>query len=180
MEFLKEHLGEELFKAVSEKLKGKGVKVVDASSGGYVSKEKYLRELGEKEEAIKGKEAEIEQLRKNAVGDEGVKKQVESLTQELELARTELGRFKNEKAILGSGIKGKYVDAAICEATKLVSKDVSFEKAVEAVAKDFPEWKEEARPKKNSSFPLGGSGGNGGDDEAVKEAANAAIRRAIK
>jgi hypothetical protein len=178
MEFLKEHLGEELYKEVSEKLKGKGVKVVDASGGGYVSKEKYLREIGEKEKEIKGKETELNQLRSNVVADEGVKKQLETLTQELELARNEVGRFKNEKTILGNGIKSKYIAAAICEATKLLSKEVSFEKAAEEVAKNFPEWKQEGKPM--SSFSLNGSGHNIGDEDAAKEAANAVIRRAIK
>jgi hypothetical protein len=180
MEFLKEHLGEEMYKEVSEKLKGKGVKVVDASGGGYVSKEKYLRELGEKEEELKKKSSELEVLRKDMPEGEKLRGQISELSQELERSKEEIGKYRNEKAAISLGIKGKYVNAAISEAARLVDKETSFEKAIEKVSNDYPEWKEEARPKKNSSFSLSGSGGNAGEEEAVKEAANAAIRRAIK
>jgi hypothetical protein len=182
MDFLKEHLGEELYGQVSERLKGKGLKLADLSGGQYVQKDKHARAISEKEETIKAKEAELEQLRNNAAGDEQVKKQVNSLTKELEETKTELGRFKNEKAVLAVGIKAKYVNAAMWEAGRLVDKETSFEKAVEKVAKEYPEWKEEAnpKPKQNSSFPLNGTGGNGGGEEGIKEAANAVFRRVTR
>ena len=180
MDFLKEHLGEELYKQVSDKLKDKGVKLADLSGGQYVQKDKYARAISEKEEAIKAKDVELEQLRNNLGGDEQLKKQVNSLTKELEETKSELGRFKNEKTVLGMGIKAKYVNAAMSEAARLVDKDTSFEKAVEKVAKEYPEWKEEAKPKQNSSFPLNGTGRNGGREEAIREAANEVFRRVNK
>lgn len=45
MEFLKEHLGEELYMQVAESLKDKGLKLADLSTGDYVSKGKYEAEL---------------------------------------------------------------------------------------------------------------------------------------
>lgn len=41
MEFLKEHLGEELYLQVSEKLKGSSLKLADLSTGEFVSKMKF-------------------------------------------------------------------------------------------------------------------------------------------
>lgn len=182
MDFLKEHLGEELYKQVSDKLKDKGVKLADLSGGQYVQKDKYARAISEKEEAIKTKDAELEELRNNLGGNEQLKKQVNSLTKELEETKSELGRFKNEKTVLGMGIKAKYVNAAMSEAARLADKETSFEKAVEKVAKEYPERKEEAtpKPKQNSSFPLNGAGGNGGVEERIKEAANAVFRRVTR
>lgn len=45
MEFLKEHLGEELYMQVVESLKDKGLKLADLSTGDYVAKGKYEAEL---------------------------------------------------------------------------------------------------------------------------------------
>ena len=58
------------------------------------------------------------------------------MTDELNGAKTELGRYKNEKAVLQAGIKGKYVNAAISEAARLAGEqscagsEMTFEKAV--------------------------------------------------
>ena len=41
MEFLKDHLGEELYNQVTEALKDKSVKLTDLSQGGYVAKKKF-------------------------------------------------------------------------------------------------------------------------------------------
>jgi DNA repair exonuclease SbcCD ATPase subunit len=180
MDFLKEHLGEELYKEVAEKLKDKGLKLGDLSSGNYIAKEKHARILCEKDEALKKKEAEIEVLKKDMPEGEKLKEQMAELSKELDRSKEEINKYRNEKTALSVGIKAKYVNAAICEAERLADKETSFEKAVERVAKDYPEWKEEAKPKQNSSFPLGGTGGNGGGEEGIKEAANAVFRRVNK
>jgi hypothetical protein len=180
MEFLREHLGEELYKEVAEKLKEKGIKVADLSSGNYIAKEKHVRIISEKEDTLKKKEAEIELLKKDLPEGEKLREQISEMSKELERSKGEINKYRNEKIVVSLGIKGKYVNAAICEAERLVDKETPFEKAVEKVAKDYPEWKEESRVKPSSSFPLNGTGGNGGGGEAVKEAANEAIRRAIR
>jgi hypothetical protein len=182
MDFLKEHLGEELYKEVSEKLKDKGIKIGDLSSGNYIAKEKHARILCEKEETLKKKEAEIELLKKDMPEGEKLREQMTELSQELERSKGEINKYRNEKTVMSVGIKGKYVNAAICKAERLVDEETSFEKAVEKVAKDYPEWKEEATPKskQNSSFPLSGTGGNGGGEEAIREAANEVFRRVNK
>lgn len=46
MEFLKEHLGEELYNQVAEKLNNTTMKLADLSSGEYVAKGKYEAEVG--------------------------------------------------------------------------------------------------------------------------------------
>jgi hypothetical protein len=180
MEFLKEHLGEELYKEVAEKLKDKGIKVADLSGGNYIAKEKHTRIISEKEDTLKKREAEIELLKKDLPEGEKLREQISEISKELERSKGEINKYRNEKIVASLGIKGKYVNAAICEAERLVDEETSFEKAVEKVAKEYPEWKEESRAKPSSSFPLNGTGGNGGGEEAVKEAANEAIRRAIR
>jgi hypothetical protein len=179
MDFLKEHLGEELYKEVVEKLKDKGIKVADLSSGNYIAKEKHARIISEKEETLKKKEAEIEVLKKDMPEGEKLREQITELSQELERSKGEISKYRNEKTAMLVGIKGKYVNAAICEAERLVDKETPFEKAVEKVAKEYPEWKEETKVRPSSSFPLNGTGGNGGG-EAIREEANEAIRRAIR
>jgi hypothetical protein len=180
MDFLKEHLGEELYKEVAEKLKDKGLKLADLSSGNYIAKEKHARILTEKEETLKKKEAEIELLKKDMPEGEKLREQMTELSKELDRSKEEVSKYRNEKTVVSLGIKGKYVNAAICEAERLVDKETPFEKAVEKVAKDYPEWKEEAKLKQNSSFPLGGTGGNVGGEEAIREAANEVFRRVNK
>jgi hypothetical protein len=180
MDFLKEHLGEELYKEVCEKLKDKGIKVADLSGGNYIAKEKHVRIISEKDEAIKKKEAEIEVLKKDLPEGEKLREQMSEMSKELERSKGEISKYRNEKTALSLGIKTKYVNAAICEAERLVDEDTSFEKAVEKVAKEYPEWKEESRAKPSSSFPLNGTGGNGGGEEAIREAANEVFRRVTR
>ena len=180
MDFLKEHLREELYKEVAEKLKDKGLKLADLSSGNYIAKEKHARILTEKDEVLKKKDAEIELLKKDLPEGEKLRTQITEISQELERSKGEINKYRNEKTVVSLGIKAKYVNAAICEADRLVDKETPFEKAVEKVAKDYPEWKEEAKPKQNSSFPLNGTGGNVGGEEAIREAANEVFRRVNK
>ncbi len=64
MEFLKEHLGEELYGQVAEALTGTKVQLADLSEGSYVPKadmeaiEKAKSELQEKLDALKDVDAE--------------------------------------------------------------------------------------------------------------------------
>ena len=53
MEFLKEHLGEELYSQVAEALKDKSLKLADLSTGEYTSKAKHDAELKKAKESIK-------------------------------------------------------------------------------------------------------------------------------
>ena len=180
MDFLKEYLGEELYKEVAEKLKDKGLKLVDLSSGNYIAKEKHARILTERDEVLKKKDAEIELLKKDMPEGEKLREQMAEMSKELDRSKEEVSRYRNEKTAMSLGIKRKYVNAAISEAERLVDKETPFEKAVEKVAKDYPEWKEETKAKPTSSFPLSGTGGNAGGEEAIREAANEVFRRVNK
>lgn len=68
MEFLKEHLGEELYNQVAEKLKGNDkVKLANLAAGEYVGKEKYAAlEAGKKEleTQLKERDTQLEELKK--------------------------------------------------------------------------------------------------------------------
>jgi hypothetical protein len=63
----------------------------------------------------------------------------------------EIKHAMHEKTVLSLGIKGKYVNAAMHEASRLVNENTPFDKAIEKVANDHSEWKdgwqeEKARP----------------------------------
>ena len=66
MEFLKEALGEDLYKQVEEKLKdNKDIKLANRASGDYVSKQKY-------DDDIKAKDTKISDLTKKVADFDGV------------------------------------------------------------------------------------------------------------
>ena len=182
MDFLKAHLGEELFNQVKSKLEGKNVKVVDLSTGDYVSKEKHTRVVSEHEEAMKKKDGEIANLQSSVTGDEKLKKRIGELENDLAASQKKITRFDYEKTVTGKGIQSKYLDAAISQAEKLVSKDVSFEKAVDNVLETYPEWKTEAKvaPEKKSTFPLNNNNPSTAASEAAeaRASANDVLRRA--
>ena len=181
MDFLKEKLGEDLFNQVKTKLGGTGIKLVDLSTGDYVSKEKYTRVVSEHEEAIKKKDGEIANLQSSVTGDEKLKKRIGELENDLADSQKKITRFDYEKTVTGKGIQLKYVDAAISQAEKLLSKDVSFEKAVDNVLETYPEWKTEsnAAPAKKSTFPLNNNPSTAASEAAeARASANDVLRRA--
>jgi hypothetical protein len=182
MDFLKAHLGEELFNQVKSKLEGKKVKVVDLSTGDYVSKDKHTRVVSEHEEAMKKKDGEIANLQSSVAGDEKLKKRITDLEGELASYQSKITRFEHEKMVTVKGIQLKYMDAAISQAEKLVSKDTSFDKAVDSVLETYPEWKAETKvaPEKKSTFPLNNNNASTAESQATeaRSAANAALRKA--
>ena len=67
MEFLKEHLGEELYAQVAEKLKGTKLKLADLSTGGYISKDKFdaqTEQLKAAQSATAARDTQLAELKK--------------------------------------------------------------------------------------------------------------------
>lgn len=83
MEFLKEHLGDELYSQVEAKLKGnKNVKLANLASGEYVSKSKY----DDKEEELKTANKQLENLSETVKEFEG--EDIEELKKQLTDSQT--------------------------------------------------------------------------------------------
>lgn len=104
MEFLKEHLGEELYNQVTEALKDKSVKIADLASGEYVAKGKYEAELSKNKAA----QATLKELQErvtsfDGIDIEGLKKQATEWEEKYnaDLAKQRLD-YEVEKALLHS------------------------------------------------------------------------------
>ena len=111
MEFLKEILGEELYKQFEEKIndyngdeknKEKLIKLVNLTEGGYVSKDKYTS----LETDLTGKDAEltkanglIEELKKSTGKDEGVQQKITDYETEIAALKAENETLKTENAL---------------------------------------------------------------------------------
>ena len=82
MEFLKDVLGEDLFKQVSEKITQKGIKIADITKGEFIPRNKFndkseeLKLYKEKYEALEKKTKDIDKLVSN---NEDLKKQIDTL-----------------------------------------------------------------------------------------------------
>lgn len=92
MEFLKEYLGEELYKQVEEKLKGNDkVKLANLASGEFVSKQKYI----DKENEVNTLNSELSTLKEEIKNTdvEGLKNKIKELednsAKEIEKIKTE-------------------------------------------------------------------------------------------
>lgn len=83
MEWLKEHLGEELYNKVVEKLKGNDkVKLANLASGEYVGKDKFTAaETAKKqlEEQLRERDTQLESLKKAAGDNETLKAEIAKL-----------------------------------------------------------------------------------------------------
>ncbi|MTI95393.1 MAG: hypothetical protein FH749_07875 [Firmicutes bacterium] len=83
MDFLKEHLGEELYNKVTEKLKGNDkVKLANLASGDYIGKEKFTSlETAKKnlEGQLKDRDTQLETLKKSAGDNENLKAEIAKL-----------------------------------------------------------------------------------------------------
>lgn len=111
MEFLKEILGEELYKQFEEKVnvynsdeknKEKLIKLVNLTEGGYVSKDKYTS----LETDLTGKDAEltkandlIEELKKSTGKDEGLQQKITDYETEIATLKAENETLKTENAL---------------------------------------------------------------------------------
>lgn len=122
MEFLKELLGEELYKQLAEKInahngdeanKDKQIKIANLASGEYVGKGKYdaLNEL------LKGKETElttanglIDELKKGTKGNEDLQKKISEYDAQVAQLQAQLQETKVNSAIKLALMSEKAVD----------------------------------------------------------------------
>lgn len=66
MEFLKEHLGDELYAQVQEKLKGSDIKIANIGDGSYIPREKFNtlnEQVGELKEQLKSRDDQLNSLK---------------------------------------------------------------------------------------------------------------------
>lgn len=104
-------------------------------------------------------------------GKNGSNQQSDRLAEELATAREELEQLKRDKYILNKGLSGDEAEFIAFKAGKLVTKDVTFEKAVDQLTKD----------RKQMSFDWAGKVGEGGTgSEKTASVMNQLIRNAFK
>lgn len=93
MEWLKEHLGEELYNQVTAKLKGNDkVKLANLASGEYVGKDKFSAAETARQELeaqLKGRDEQLEALKKSAGDSATMQAEIQRLQKENTTAKTD-------------------------------------------------------------------------------------------
>lgn len=93
MDFLKEHLGDELYNKVTEKLKGNDkVKLANLASGEYIGKDKFTAAESAKKELegqLKERDTQLETLKKAAGDNETLKAEIAKLQEANTTAQTD-------------------------------------------------------------------------------------------
>ena len=111
MEFLKEILGEELYKQFEQAInayngneanKDKLIKLVNLTEGGYVSKDKYTSletDLSGKTSELEKANGLIEELKKSTGKDEGLQQKITDYETEIATLKQENAELKTENAL---------------------------------------------------------------------------------
>jgi len=126
-----------------------GKKIVDLSEGGYVAKEKFDAEVKKHKDAATAVTAELTDLKAATDGDDGLKKQVATLTEKLaaetqraEEAVTKATRSERMEAVRGkaSHLPPKLLRTLYDDALALVSDDVDFDTALSKAIESDPDY----------------------------------------
>jgi predicted nucleic acid-binding Zn-ribbon protein len=148
LDFLKDCFeNEDSFKAFTDKVEEKGLKITEISAGDYVSKNKFNDET----KKYKEMKAKYEELQKSIENDEGSKKQLEDMEKtykELEKKYTDLesehDRITKRMALTKGGIKEEFADFVYSEIKKKVNEDTDFDTAFKNFKKENPQYNTEA------------------------------------
>lgn len=183
MEFLKEILGEELYKQVETAIqthnttpgnKDKQIKLANLSSGQYVDKGKYDSAVAEKENLagqIKTLNSTIGELKKNNADNEALQTTITDLQGKLKEQQT-----ANEKIAKTYALKGAFAKEGVIDPDYLIYKAGGIDKftfnkenapiGVNDILKPYKEDKSMAhlfKEDKPPYHPSHGSGGNAGN-----------------
>lgn len=194
MEFLKDVLGDDLYKQVTDTInayngkpenKDKQVKLADLGSGQYVDKGKYDTAVAEKENLagqIKTLNSTIGDLKKNNADNETLQTTITNLQGELKKQQT-----ANEQITKTYALKESLAKQGVLDPDYLIYKAGGLDKftfdkegkpvGVEDAVKPYKEDKAMAHlfkqeQQKPSYHPNGGSGGSGTDNPFAKETFN--------
>lgn len=131
----------------------------------------YLRKQGLTEEEITAAIADYKEKKKSSQPD------VSKIEQERDDARKEVQQMKNEKILLGKGVKAEDLDYVMFKVEKMVDDKTDFEKAAAKFLKDNPRF---SGGSSGYRF-VSGSAGSGSESDGSKNASiNDAIRKAIR
>lgn len=194
MEFLKDVLGDDLYKQVTDTInahngkpenKDKQVKLADLGSGQYVDKGKYDTAVAEKENLagqIKTLNSTIGDLKKNNADNETLQTTITNLQGELKKQQT-----ANEQITKTYALKESLAKQGVLDPDYLIYKAGGLDKftfdkegkpvGVEDAVKPYKEDKAMAHlfkqeQQKPPYHPNGGSGGSGTDNPFAKETFN--------
>lgn len=114
MEWLKEHLGEELYNQLTEKLKGNDkVKLANLAGGEYVGKDKFTAAETARKELegqIKERDTQLETLKKSAGDNAGLQSEIVRLQTANTTAKTDF-ESKLKAAQLEHALEGRLLQA---------------------------------------------------------------------
>lgn len=160
----------------------KGTKLVDLTDGEYVAKEKFDKEV----ETRKAAETARDNALKEVDGDEGLKRQLETVTKERNDALEKLGsttgeltRAQREKLVAEklAHVPAKLRRVALLDAEALVTDEVSFDDALAKVIADDEDYAEpeastetKTTVKVKTGEHVGGSGEIADDAKAAVDA----------
>lgn len=195
MEFLKDILGEDLYKQVADAVsahngkpenKDKQVKIADLGSGQYVDKGKYDTAVAEKENLagqVKTLNTTISDLKKNNADNETLQTTIANLQGELKKQQT-----ANEEITKTYALKEQLAKQGVTDPDYLIYKAGGLDKftfdkegkpvGVEEAVKPYKDdaamahlFKQE-QPSKPPYQPQGGTGGSSAENPFVKETFN--------
>jgi hypothetical protein len=127
----------------------KGTKFYDVNDGGYISQEKVDRLVATQKDRADKAEGELTDLKAATDGDDGLKKQVATLTEENGQLKTKLGETSGEltkaqrTALVNeklSHLSPKLRRLAMQDAGELVTDSLDFAGALEKVVADDPDY----------------------------------------
>jgi hypothetical protein len=127
----------------------KGTKFYDVNEGGYISQEKVDRLVATQKDRADKAETELTDLKAATDGDDGLKKQVATLTEENGKLKTQLGETSGEltkaqrTALVNeklSHLSPKLRRLAMQDAGELVTDSLDFAAALEKVVADDPDY----------------------------------------
>lgn len=125
----------------------KSMKLIDLNEGGYVAKEKFDSEVKKHKDAAKAAADELADLKTATDGDDGLKKQVATLTEEkvaLEKrasdAEGKAMRVERAQTVAKQITDARFARLALLDAESLVSDDMDFDAALAKVIEDNPDY----------------------------------------
>lgn len=159
MDFLKEVLSEETYKALSEELNGKDIKLANLTGGEYVSKQKHdsemsalQKQLEDTQNLLSTRTAEYDSLKEKAGDNEALKSEIDSLKANFENEKTEITN-NYQKQLKIATVKNAIITGYNPNDVEDIMPNIDIEK-ISIVDKNVIGLKEQIEPLKESKAYL--------------------------
>ena len=152
-----------------KRVEEKGLKLADLSSGKYVDQEKFKAEVGKVKNEYSTLKQKYESLAGAVDGDDGLKKQIESLQSEktefetkYSEAERKLNHMQNSQKVVKSGVSAEMADFVTYEVAKQANESVDFDTALKKFIDKNPQYV--AEQKRVRTAPRLGGGESTGNN----------------